>query len=216
MNKNKKYRLIKDFPNRNIGDIIYWDDNPIGRWFWEKGGAIPTELTMTLEGLPNISEWFEEVEELCVPVATKIKYKHLSDTVFTIINIDKNDVTIETSYNDGKISIKELNRLFKEGLVTEYKEDVVYCTTEDGVKIKNPIGVVYWVNENFKIYTKKASNCKSNVKYYSTRKAAENFIKCNKPVLSYKEVLELYDENWIRPDRGKFKSQLTKLVKSKL
>lgn len=63
MDKNKEYELVKDFPGRNIGDIIYWAEEPVERWFWKTGGCIPPDLTRDLQGLPKLEEWFEEVVE---------------------------------------------------------------------------------------------------------------------------------------------------------
>ena len=91
-------------------------------------------------------------------------------------------------------------------------------TTEDGVDIKE--GDNYWfvvpsrdfyVNED--VATKIIMNGAAPLGefQFSTKEAAENYIKMNKPCLSLKEVLDNYSIN-----RKEMKQKLTKIIKPKL
>lgn len=209
-----KYKLIKVYPGSpKLGEIRTGSE--------ENCRCYPTEKCME-----NNPEFWEKVEELCVPVGTKFIHSDDYGFIYTISSIDNKTCTVSWVLNNTQCNIgyhiSFVNKLFKEGTWIEYKEPEVLFTTEDGVDVVDSEQTVYFVDNYFSFYKKKAINASNRIKnnctykYFSTEKAAKNYIKCNKPVLSYKEVLNLYDENWVRPDRDKFKSQLTKLVKSKL
>lgn len=96
-------------------------------------------------------------------------------------------------------------------------------TTEDGVDVYE--GDTVWhtnLNPNLKIYS-------SIVKYkkpftpvaglFSTKKAAENYIKMNKPCLSLNDVLSITNKTSFVPEdfsKNLIKKELTKIVKQKL
>lgn len=144
----------------------------------------------------------------------------IGDTVSCGISID---IIKELKINNNTIYVSTVNGTFGQNIenIEIYKKPIIYCITEDEYEITSELENLYWVNDKFNIYTKKAGNCKSNVKYHRYRKSAENYIKCHKPVLNYNEVLELLDEvyrkfNHTLGSRSYYKDQLTKLVKSKL
>lgn len=97
--------------------------------------------------------------------------------------------------------------------------------SDDGKQIFEGDEVIYKVTDFFDVL---ADYCvKSEALNYikgrtfSTKKAAENYIKMNKPCLTYKEILNLYDEYaptipMMSSFRDGFKTALTKIVKQKL
>lgn len=97
-------------------------------------------------------------------------------------------------------------------------------TTEDGVDIFE--GDTVWhtnLNPNLKIYSSIVKNktpITTSVKgLYSTKKAAENYIKMNKPCLSLQEITELWYELYNESMKVGYKgyyNELTKIVKQKL
>lgn len=54
------------------------------------------------------------------------------------------------------------------------------------------------------------------IKRFSTEKAAQNYIKMNKPCLSLSEVLDAFDKTVYPVQREPFKKEVTKLVKQKI
>jgi hypothetical protein len=96
--------------------------------------------------------------------------------------------------------------------------------TEDGVDIFEGDNY-YFVNTNldFKAYTgtimKGMTATNPDTKKFSTKKAAENYIKMNKPCLSLDEVLEVVEDTCVitlNSTRKAVKEKLTKIVKQKL
>lgn len=93
--------------------------------------------------------------------------------------------------------------------------------TEDGVDIfegdifystrKDCSGCIIKYEGNF--FEIASTKCKEFVDF-STKKAAENYIKMNKPCLSLKEVLDTMGN--LLETREEFKAKLTKIVKQKL
>jgi len=87
-------------------------------------------------------------------------------------------------------------------------------TTEDGVDIFEG-DKVHTVTPNFNLGLSGELKYKSVMKCFSTKEKAEEYVLMNKPSLTYIEVMKLWNSqcsNW----RDSFKSELTKLVKSKL
>lgn len=103
-------------------------------------------------------------------------------------------------------------------LIKKYKEPLF--TTEDGVNIFK--GDLYYIIDYDKWRALSSianfwSGPKNLKQYFSTKKAAENFIKCNKPCLSYNDVWNMTtnkssDNLWSIVT----KKQLEELVKTKL
>lgn len=214
----KKFKLVKTYPNSpELGEVIEMKEGT--NMYFYKGLQV-----MYPDKYP---EYWQEVVELCVPVGTKFTHENNNEFVYTIDGIFNNNKCViswdKNKYERSQIeyNILFVNELFQKGTWIEYKKLIIYCITEDGYEITSELENLYWVNDKFNIYTKKAGNCKSNVKYYSTRKVAENYIKCHKPVLSYQDVLSMFDEiasqdDWGVVGRNTLKPVLTKLVKSKL
>lgn len=104
----------------------------------------------------------------------------------------------------------------------EIIEKPVLFTTEDGVD-KNIGDEVWYVINDFSTIDKEIILSLDwdfeNYKYFSTRKAAENYIKMNKPCLSLSEVLDIYDKKiggFFREHRELLKRELTKIVKERM
>jgi len=96
--------------------------------------------------------------------------------------------------------------------------------TEDGVDIFEGDNY-YFVNTNldFKAYAgtimKGMTATNPDTKKFSTKKAAENYIKMNKPCLSLNDVLEVVEDTCVitlNSTRKAVKEKLTKIVKQKL
>jgi len=96
--------------------------------------------------------------------------------------------------------------------------------TEDGVDIFEGDNY-YFVNTNldFKAYTgtimKGMTATNPDTKKFSTKKAAENYIKMNKPCLSLNDVLSITNKTSFVPEdfsKNLIKKELTKIVKQKL
>ena len=96
--------------------------------------------------------------------------------------------------------------------------------TEDGVDIFEGDNY-YFVNTNldFKAYAgtimKGMTATNPDTKKFSTKKAAENYIKMNKPCLSLNDVLSITNKTAFVPEdfsKNLIKKELTKIVKQKL
>lgn len=154
--------------------------------------------------------------------------KRLSDgEIFTI----GDRITGKSKYN-CIINIIELNLACNQIMFNRLDEGIDLLnakhikkplfTTEDGVDIFEGDNY-YFVNTNldFKAYTgtimKGMTATNPDTKKFSTKKAAENYIKMNKPCLSLQNVLEITNKMIsFHPDREIIKRELTKIVKQKL
>lgn len=92
-------------------------------------------------------------------------------------------------------------------------------TTKDGVDIYE--GDKYWLIVNSDMAmpntARKEWSYNSENKRFSTKKAAENYIKPHKPCLSYQEILSIFDETCSNSNiRNDFKTKLTKLINTKI
>ena len=102
----------------------------------------------------------------------------------------------------------------------ENKPKVKLFTTEDGVDIFAGNTYVMVTNDLFESRTLVAmGNEINNIKRFSTKKAAENYIKMNKPCLSLNDVLSITNKTSFVPEdfsKNLIKKELTKIVKQKL
>ncbi len=218
----KKFKLSKEYPGSpKLGTIVEINEHDFLAF-------IPNDDKFYGIYPEKFPEFWEEVIELCIPIGTKFKYYEDDITIYTVENVNSDKVTI--SWKEGNrpvsmtYSITTVNEYFKEGYWKEYKEPLF--TTEDGVEINDPEQEVYWLEvDKYITHGKKAINMKNkidnlyfknHIKVFSTEKAAQNYIKIHKPVLSYNDVLKLYDRSSYSFQREEFKKELTELVKSKL
>ncbi len=92
--------------------------------------------------------------------------------------------------------------------------------TEDGVDIFAGDFYTIVTNDLFESRTLVAmGNEINNIKRFSTKKAAENYIKMNKPCLSLNDVLSITNKTSFVPEdfsKNLIKKELTKIVKQKL
>lgn len=87
--------------------------------------------------------------------------------------------------------------------------------TEDGVDIFKD-DFFFYINSLWLVCRYKATTLEPLITHplFSTKKAAENYIKMNKPCLSLKEVFDTMGN--LLETREEFKAKLTKIVKQKL
>ena len=125
------------------------------------------------------------------------KFKNMYPTefwdIYSVKRISDNKIfTIGDSYED--LIIEKMFMSVDNNIITTYKPKVKQplFTTEDGVDIfKGDIS--FGVNSNFKLSEVKHINklyIYPNVKEFSTKEKAEEYILLNKPVLSYGDVQE--------------------------
>ena len=158
--------------------------------------------------------------------------KRLSDGEIFTIGDELTEGTILrfnlSDYNDGIYADAE--RFIDNGMYTYVglpldkwvKSKKVLFTTEDGVNVFKGDKIWYYIHNNTTLYESIASTDYHNGTiskyiYFSTKKAAENYIICNKPCLSFNDVWNISnnkssDNHYVIID----KRELKKLVKSKL
>lgn len=142
------------------------------------------------------------------------------NTILSKIEIKDNTVVFEIT--QGKYKSK-----YSQGIQNWKKAKKPLFTTEDGVEIfeGDEFFRVWNINDKFKLdnykcYADKnyaAETMMKTVPHFSTKIAAENYIKYNKPCLSYKDVSEfLIEQTNVDCYKDCFKSTLDELVKSKI
>lgn len=209
--------MERKFKHKKTGEIISYKDGVI------KSGSFVFEL-----GCEPSKEYWEEIKKE-LPIGTKITQ---------VRNIES---IKETSYEKTKEGwyFGDLKVWIDESDIGEGKrfqiveEKSVLFTTEDGVSIKE--GDNYWFIwvkgkhlPNYQTlyhpyFVENAAKLDSdeywskNAKFFSTKKAAENYIVCNKPCLSFNDVWNIgdnksSDNNYIIIS----KKQLKELVKAKI
>lgn len=160
--------------------------------------------------------------------------KRLSDgEIFTIgdnvVNVAKETITKIKSFSTEPCSCT-LGRLcvFYEDGSFDYFYDVqkskpVLFTTEDGVDIFENNTSIFHVDKALNIKFIKHKDFKvisQNVKYFSTKEKAEEYVILNKPCLSIKDIQSIYisaKEGYQKNGNGiKYFEELKNLVKSKL
>jgi len=241
-----KYKLIKEYPGSlRLGTKILSDDTQFVTNFpeyWEEVVEKEYEIlsiifessnridTLRENGLYAISTGSNKQETGkysidCYYLGWEIhSVKRLSDgEVFTIGDeIIDEDLGV-CSIRGFKIINNKMHIIYLDydyPLEKTIKHKQKLFTTEDGVDIYE--GNKYWCI-NIKDFNYWASICKSKTQLhkdyraFSTEKAAENYIKCHKPVLSYNDVSKIMiDYNGDFSFREFLKPILTKLVKEKL
>ena len=228
-----KYKLIKEYPGSpKLGNTI---DNLENDWienypeFWE---LVVEKNYEILSVITNNNKFIEKVynQDATIEPYWKIhSVKRLSDgEIFTI-----GDEIIYNEIFPTKLKIKSIQLFNGEILIHKdctmntnklseiqhYKEPLF--TTEDGVDIFK--GDKYWkVNNDLNLSNRqKATGSTSDLnpaKYFSTKEKAEEYILMNKPVLSLKDVANIYPGiNKSHPDKPSSQSErLKNLVKSKI
>jgi hypothetical protein len=217
----KKFELMKEYPGSpKLGTEII-----LGK-VWSECGSFYVPKEFNFENYP---EYWKKIvkEELSVPYGTKFQ-TIFDKTIYTIQLYSDEFCLVEWLDNySGKIEnvkyeIKNVNSYIKEKAWVVYKEFSFEC--EDG-KVDNQDQWVYFVTERFAVHVCFAKNAKHKVendykpnhKYFTTEKAAKNYVKHNKPVLSMKEVYDLYLDVYPCSElKLEFKDKLNKLTKSKL
>ena len=165
--------------------------------------------------------------------------KRLSDgEIFTIGDL------VECEYCKGKITSLEIygNDIYLKGLHNNMRFGYTLCkaldcdeipqkvkqplfTTEDGVDIFENNTSIYHVDKSLNIKFIKHKDFKvisKNVKYFSTKEKAEEYILMNKPVLSLKDLMKFFPDTYIPFKKGESATEdintksLEKLVQQKL
>lgn len=118
---------------------------------------------------------------------------------------------------DNKIHVIYLDFDYPLTKTIKYKKPLF--TTKDGVDIYE--GDKYWLIVNSDMAmpntARKEWSYNSENKRFSTKKAAENYIKPHKPCLSYQEILSIFDKTCSNSNiRNDFKTKLTKLINTKI
>jgi len=217
----KKYRLIKELPFENspkIGyisepklvgheNLHYWNCN----WFNPKD--YPEFWEEVVEKEYEIVEYTTKNPDIILNVGCYQKpliksVKRLSDgEVFSIGDKVKysgkkcmySHFTIDNFYitTDNRMLARSLDCIINE-YITEIVKEPIF-TTEDGVDIYQ--GMSYWcVNTSSHLWTlwlqtaREKTQLHKNVLAFATEKAAQNYIKYNKPVLSYNDVAEIVSD----------------------
>ena len=219
-----KYILKKEYPGSpKLGNII---DNLENDWienypeFWEEVKDYEilslARLCSIKPTITDVSDYGDEFIEAMLKCdnARIHSIKRLSDSqIFTIGDeLKNNQKIISISLIDNQIRIYSQYSFY-------YLKDIVKVrqklfTTFDNVDIfKGDIS--FGVNSNFKLSEVKHINklyIYPNVKEFSTKEKAEEYILLNKPCLSLTEIWEIIDTS----SYLKLKSKIEDLVKSKI
>lgn len=206
----KEYEILS-FIQDSSGEI-WIQDKKQGYGFWSKNGFITSPyITETILGNPYYS--IHSVKRLSdgevftigdkigdYSYSYEIKSLHITDQY-------KGGVSIEVTIG-GYLSIVDIKK-------TKQK----LFTTEDGVDryAGDQLWYVFYLSDySLNSLTLVNSNFTStdNVKYFSTKEKAEEYIIRNKPVLTYNEIIGFY--NNFHDSNAPFYSTLHELVKSKL
>jgi len=154
----------------------------------------------------------------------------IHDNIITKIAIVKkhaSEVAGHLEIQNGKLMFSasnkwnNLNVLLSEAI--KYKQPLF--TTEDGVDIFENNTSIYHVDKSLNIKFIKHKDFKvisKNVKYFSTKEKAEEYILLNKPVLSLKDLMKFFPDTYIPFKKGESATEdintksLEKLVQQKL
>lgn len=171
--------------------------------------------------------WENALEDIKSGKYTISSVKRLSDgEVFTVGDtVQAVSGTVKFKLNAFKLNSNKIEchySLNTEEGGFDYLKDIIksenpFFTTEDGVGIHE--GETYFIVTTDSHIMQELTcygNNVHNVKKFSTEKAARNYIKCNKPLLSYNEVLSIYHEWFSKINQKTFKDILTREVKNKL
>lgn len=247
MKKKKYYKLIKEYPgspklgtiahedkyNPNkyytaLGEFAMLTQNTLDKFseFWEKVVEEDYEILEYYQGEYTYSKSHQNWNYICEKGYPIKKIKRLSDgEVFTvgdkingkcgenqeIIKIDTEWIYYRSNVKNKEIYTYRLNEISKS------KKPLF--TTKDGVDIYE--GDKYWLIVNSDMAmpntARKEWSYNSENKRFSTKKAAENYIKLHKPCLSYQEILSIFDTTCSNSSiRNDFKTKLTKLINIKI
>jgi hypothetical protein len=196
------------------------------------------ELYLIGEGLYYKNKWYlpKKKEKLLFPIGTKFKHKHDDEHVYIIDAVQNNKVYIDWKDNTSHKSIyaiKDANEYFKDGTWIEYKAPTPLLITEDGFEIFEGDSYYFiWIKQpdlNQKVYVpyfvedakllEEEESWSKDAKYFSTQKAARNYIENNKPCLSFNDIVD--NSHYVYSlEKGKFltilEEDLRNLIKSKL
>jgi hypothetical protein len=222
--------MPKKFKHKKTGDIVELISRAGYKLYKSTIGLIPAEY------IENSSDWEEIVEREWKILDTMISddleqsissVKRLSDGEIFTIGDKLTEGTILTfslsDYNDGiyadtiKVSGDDMYYYCGLPLNKWVKLNQPLFTTEDGVDIYSG-DCFYHVDKEFRISQNHGfSGISEKIFAFSTKKAAKNYITCNKPCLSFNDVWNISnnkssDNNYVIIDKRKLKE----FVKSKL
>ncbi|MBC7845585.1 MAG: hypothetical protein H7Y10_03740 [Flavobacterium sp.] len=236
-----KYKLIKEYPGSEKLGTTEWNDKLVygshgcsSNWkgtifydahpeFWQRVEEVDYDILSVIgkEGTVISKENYTFPECFQTLVNAKNPFdifsvKRLSDgEVFNIKDfttkgvIHKFEITpshLSVSVGDQKTLLRTFDKIKKTPLFT----------TEDGVDIF--IGSsVYPVSDDFKLlYTSFVKERDKNIRCFSTKEKAEEYIITHKPCLSIKDIFNSKELNLSNAERARIKIVLEEIVKNKL
>jgi hypothetical protein len=182
----QKYKLIKEYPGSPKLGVIYREEKESTGYFRFYDGTDEIKgyhLVIKKEGIKNYPEFWEEVEELCVPVGTRFYHKDNQNLIFTIKEIVKDDVTISW-YVDRTLvlELSKINTYFKTNQYLVYDKDYEILTFERTGSI-NYNGTKFHLNEQKSYYCSfnkgklSLQHClKEGSRIYSVKRTKDNQI----------------------------------------
>lgn len=189
MSEVKKYKLIKGYPNSlELGAEVEFN----GSFYQTKmspGCSIHSYRKDEVEGYP---EFWEEVKEekLCVPVGTKFSVGKLGSVYRIDAILGRDKVWVVGEHSSTVYCIESVNHNFNTNYWIKCKP---LFKTNNNVDIFEGdtfyfVGAAFWgVGE---MVASDIAQAKQAIARFSTKVAAENYIKWNKPAYSAKQVIE--------------------------
>lgn len=236
-NHSKKYRLIRKYPNSpELGTIVkidskqetgYYSEN---KEFWEEVIEKEYEILSfkSIKGnIVSLSYFSCESNFIGNNIWKIHSIKRNDGEIFTIGDIAKqSNVTHNNTFTitgfELDVNKKHLLVLGNGGIRLSKIEKVKtpIFTTEDGVEVFEGDEVTWICGVQLEIgLTRKADKYMiKNLKYFSTKEKAEEYINLNKPCLSIKEICPIIGQcnNTTYIDLDKLTERLKELVKTKL